>query len=118
MLQSYRDLDFYVDSYELALKVHKMTLRFPRFEGTELGSQLRRSTKSIPANIAEGWGRRVSAADFKRFLVCALGSCDETRVHLDFARDLGYITDEEHKEMSEGYSSVGKRLNRFTNRWS
>ena len=117
MINSYRDLDFYTDSYQLALEVHAFSLQFPVFERFEQGSQMRRASKSIAANIAEGWGRRASDAEFKHFLRISLGSCDEMQVHLDFARDLGYITAECHIDMVHRYESVGKRINAFGRRW-
>jgi four helix bundle protein len=117
LISSYRDLDFYKDSYELALEIHRLTLTFPSFEKLELGSQMRRASKGIPQNIAEGWGRRSSEKDFKHFLVIALGSSDEMQVHLDFTRDLGYITVEAHSALRERYSSVSRRINAFHGRW-
>jgi four helix bundle protein len=93
---NYRDLRIYQQSYQAALEVHRLTLRFPAFERGELGSQLRRASKSIPINIAEGYGRKRSAVDFKRFLGIALGSCDEVSVLLDFSRDLKYLPNEAH----------------------
>ena len=59
MIESYRDLRVYQISYELALEVHKLTLKFPDFEKYELGSQARRAAVSIPVNIAEGYGKKV-----------------------------------------------------------
>ena len=91
---NYRDLRIYQQSYQAALEAHQVTLKFPAFERGELGSQLRRSSQSIPINIAEGYGRKRSAVDFKRFLGIALGSCDEVSVLLDFSRDLKYLPDE------------------------
>jgi four helix bundle protein len=117
VIQSFRDLDFYCDSYQLALEVHEITLGFPSFEKLEQGSQMRRASKRIPANIAEGWGRRAKEAEFKHFLLISLGGCDEMQVHLDFARDLKYITVDRHKDLSERYESVGKRINAFHQRW-
>lgn len=117
MIQSYRDLDFYRDAYQLALEVHEITLGLPAFERLELGSQMRRASKRVPANIAEGWGRRAKEAEFKHFLIIALSGCDEMQVHLDFARDLNYITVERHADLSERYTSVGKRMTAFHQRW-
>ena len=77
-ISSYRDLRIYQRSYEAALEIHRITPKFPGFERSELGSQLRRAATSIPINIAEGYGRKRSPEDFKRFLVIALGSCDES----------------------------------------
>src|SRR5260370_16926660 len=88
---SYRDLRIYQQSYEAALEIHQVTLRFPAFERGELGSQLRRASKSVPINIAEGYGRKRSAVDFKGFLGIALGPWDESSVFLDFAHNLKYL---------------------------
>ena len=59
MIKSYQDLRVYQISYQLALQVHQLTLKFPDFERYELGSQLRRAATSIPINIAEGYGKKV-----------------------------------------------------------
>ena len=117
MIRSYRDLDFYRDAYQLALEIHQVTLTFPAFETHELGVQMRRSSKGVPQNIAEGWGRRESEKDFKHFLLIALGSCDEMQVHLDFSVDLGYITAGQHVDFRDRYTSVGKRIRAFRERW-
>ena len=90
MIRSYKDLQVYKRSYKLALKVHEITLKFPDIEKHELGSQLRRATKSIPLNIGEGYGKRSSENEFKRFLMMAIGSCDEVKILIEFAKDLNY----------------------------
>ena len=87
-IASYRDLRVFQRSYELALKIHRITQKFPIFERRELGSQLRRAATSIPTNIAEGYGRKRSADDFKRFLVIAMGSANEVSVELALTKDL------------------------------
>ena len=89
MIQKYQDLRVYQEAYRLAILVHKKTLNFPEIERHELGSQLRRAATSIPANIAEGYGRKNSAAEFKHFLRNALGSGNEVRVFIDMTKDLG-----------------------------
>ena len=71
---------------------------FPVFEMHELGGQIRRASKGIPQNIAEGWARRESEKEFKHYLLIAIGSCEEMGVHLDYAKDLGYISSEAHAE--------------------
>ena len=108
---SYSNLKVYQRSYDLALTVHKRSLDYPRMEQYELASQLRRSSKSIPVNIAEGIGKRDSAAETMRFLKMAMGSCDEVRLWLRFSKDLGYLNDQEYVELSEAYEEVGKMLN-------
>ncbi|NBV47641.1 MAG: four helix bundle protein [Verrucomicrobia bacterium] len=69
---------------DLSVEVHRMTLEeLPRFEMHEVGSQVRRSAKSIRANIVEGYGKRRYKLDFLRHLTYALGSAQETLDHLD-----------------------------------
>ena len=116
-IRSYRDLRIYQRSYAAALEVHRLTLKFPTFERSELGSQLRRASSSIPINIAEGYGRKKSASDFKRFLIIALGSCDETSVLLDFSRDLNYLDEETHALLKEKYEEIGKGLTKTIQIW-
>jgi four helix bundle protein len=117
VLTSFRDLDFYHDAYQLALEVHALTVHFPAFEQRELGSQMRNASKRIPQVIAEGWGRREHAKDFKHFLSVAAASGEELQVHLDFCRDLGYLEVERHQELRERYQSVIRRMVAFSKRW-
>ena len=79
----------------------------------EEGKQIRKSSKSIPATIAEGWGRRYYKNEFIRFLIYALGSCDETVVHLDFVFGSRYISKDQHNECTERYNVLGKKINRY-----
>ena len=116
-IMSYRDLRVYQKAYGNSLEIHKLSLRFPQHEQYELGSQIRRATKSIAMNIAEGYGRKESLADFKRFIVMALGSNDEVRVQLDYCNDLGYITEEQHRLYTEEYDKIGKMLNTMLQSW-
>ena len=114
----YHRLDVYQKSYQLALEVHRMTMGFPKAEQYEMGGQIRRSSKSIPVNIAEGMGKQGSVKDVKKFITIALGSCDETKVWLEFAKDLGYIKEEEFKVLSERYNEVGRMLRGLLNRYN
>ena len=117
MLEHFEDLDVYQRSFELALTVHKLTLCFPDIEKEELGRQLRKASKSICANIAEGFGRRQSSRDFKHFLVMALGSADECQCHLKFAIELGYIDQIKGAELIESFRISAKQLNRLNTVW-
>jgi four helix bundle protein len=106
------DLLVFQKAYAAALDVHRLTQGFPRSEQFELASQLRRSSKSICANLAEGRGRqRGSNAEFRRFLVIAIGSADETSLWIRFALDLGYIDVATCEEMSERYREIARMLN-------
>ena len=114
----YHRLDVYAKSYQLALEIHKVSLRFPKIEQYALAQQLRASSKSIPVNIAEGMGRQASPRDVVQFIRIALGSCDETRVWLDFARDLGYMDPEAHRDFEERYCEIGRMLTGLIRKWS
>lgn len=76
-MKSYRDLDIYKDAFQLAQEVHKLSLTLPKHELYEQGSQIRRSTKSIKDQIAEGYGRKRYKNDFVKFSTYSQASCDE-----------------------------------------
>ena len=116
MIKSYKDLEIYRRSYDLSLELHEITKGYPESERYDLVSQIRRCSKSIPTNIAEGFGRR-SKDDFKRFVKISLGSCNELEVHLCFSKDLGYISEEEYCKLSNENDEIGKMLNSTLNRW-
>lgn len=82
-MKSYRDLEIYKKGLALFLETHKMSLRLPKYELYELGSQLRRSSDSVITNIVEGYGRKRYQADFIRFLVYSHSSNLETINHLE-----------------------------------
>jgi four helix bundle protein len=113
----YHRLDVYQKSYQAALDVHKASLNFPKIEQYGLAQQLRGSSKSIPANIAEGMGKQDSQADVRRFIKIAIGSCDETRVWLEFARDLGYMSADVQRQFDERYQEVGRMLQGVVKRY-
>ena len=86
------DLEVFRRAYRLSLEVHRASLEFPRIEQFALADQVRRASKSICANLAEGFGRQQqSKPEFRRFLIMALGSADEMQVWTMYCRDLGYI---------------------------
>ena len=116
-IKVYRDLEVYKESYSAALFVSKLTRKFPRIEQPELARQLRRSARSVPANIAEGWAKRNSAAEFKRYLQMAMGSCHETRVWLDMSHDEGYLSLKEHGDACSRYEKIGVMLHRLWKAW-
>jgi four helix bundle protein len=97
--------------------VHQLPHGFPDFERFGLSDQIRRASKSIPTNIAEGYGRRKSAKDFKHFLSISLGSANEMIVHLEIARELGYAQSKACNELIEEYSIVTRMLFRLIENW-
>lgn len=88
-----------------------MTMKLPKFELYETGSQIRRSSKSIRSNIVEGYGRRRYTSDFIRFLVYANSSMDETRDHLETLIETGSLTDKKSfKRISDKLDQTGKMI--------
>ncbi|HMB41779.1 MAG TPA: four helix bundle protein, partial [Balneolaceae bacterium] len=93
---SYKNLKIWQSARKLSIEIHKMTMKLPRFEFYEVGSQIRRSSKSIRSNIVEGYGRRRYKSDFIKFLVFAHSSTDETRDHLDTLFETGSLIDKKY----------------------
>ena len=112
-MKSYRDLDIYQESYQLALDVHKLSLKLPNYEMYETGSQVKRSSKSVTANIVERYGRKIYKAEFIRFLIFSHSSCEETIIHLNFIRDLHNNLIEEADVFIERYTELSKKIYRF-----
>jgi four helix bundle protein len=110
VVKKYQDLEIYKISYELALKIHNMSLKFPKYELYEEGSQIRRSSKSIVINIVEGFGRRKYKKDFIKFLIYSQASCYETKEHLKFIFNSGYITKDKFNLFSKEYDSLGAKI--------
>jgi four helix bundle protein len=102
---------------DLLVRVHEVCKRLPSDEKIELISQMRRASKSTPANIAEGFSKRQSAAEFKRYMRSAMGSANEMETHLRIAGRLGYMKDTELEELTDGYNHVGRQLNRLITSW-
>jgi four helix bundle protein len=110
-MKSYHDLEIYQESKSLAIEVHKMTLRLPKFELYEEGGQIRRSSKAVTSAIVEGYGRKRYKNDFIKYLVISHTECDETLVHLDFLFETGSMQDKDlHNRFKEAYSQVSKKI--------
>ena len=112
--QSYEDTEIYGIAKELARKVHRMTLvELPKFEMYEEGSQIRRSSKSIVANIVEGFGRRRYKNEFVQFLTYAVASCDETKAHLEMLHETESLNRNIFEDLFTGYEELGAKLFNF-----
>ena len=112
---SYRHLEIWKLARQVAIAVHRMTLQnLPKFEMYEEGSQIRRSAKSVAANIVEGYGWRRYKQEFIRFLIFAHASCDETIDHLEMLFDTKSLTNEVvYRELSTQLDLLGRKLNVF-----
>jgi four helix bundle protein len=108
---AFEDLAVFRRAYALSLAVHRKSLDFPAIEQRGLADQVRRASKSICANLAEGWGRRGFApADFRRFVVMAVGSADEMRVWTRYCLDLGYLDEATWRLWCDEYTEISRML--------
>jgi four helix bundle protein len=110
---TYKDLNVFERAYRLALKVHNLSLKLPKELQYDLADQIRRSSRSIPSNIAEGYSRNKSLKDKINFLKSALGSNEEMIFNLRFLKDVELISEEEFEELHKEYVICGKQLNRL-----
>jgi len=114
VFQTYEDLEIYQLSHGLAIEIHRISLSMPKFELYEEGSQLRRSAKSIPVNIVEGFGRRRYKNEFIRFLTFALASCDETKEHLKILYGTDSLKDSDiFDSILQRYEELGRKIHNF-----
>jgi len=112
--QSYKDLEIYLLAKELAVKVHRMTLRdLPKFEMYEEGSQIRKSSKSVVSNIVEGYGRKRYKNEFIQFLTYVLASCDETKTHLEMLYETSSLNEKVYQELFQEYKRLGPKIFNF-----
>ena len=112
-MSGFKNLDIYQRSYAAAKAVYMTVKNFPVFERDGMCDQMRRASLSIPMNIAEGYAKKASQADFRRFLMMAIGSANEMIVLLDFSKDVGYISEETHSKAAAEYEEIAKMLNTF-----
>ena len=116
-VRSYRDLLVYQQAYRLALDASRFTKELPRTEQFELGRQLRRCSRSVPANIVEGWAKRNSPAEFKRRLLIASGELAETKFWIDLAVDEGFAERRLADALSNEYSKLGFMIHNLWKEW-
>jgi four helix bundle protein len=111
------DLQVFRKAYETALEAHRLAATLPKHEQYDLASQLRRSSKSICANLVEGRGRQQgSSVEFRRFVLMALGSADESALWCRFAKDLGYVSAEECARLEAQFSEIARMLNKLASK--
>jgi four helix bundle protein len=112
--QSYEDLEIYTLSKKLAVEIHKMTLdELPKYEMYEQGSQIRRSSKSIAANLVEGFGRKIYKGEYAQFLTYSLSSCDETKYHLDILYETESLKPDKYEYFIKQYRELGRKIYNF-----
>ena len=118
MVRSFEDLEVFKRAYRLSLDIHKASLTFPRSEQFEIAAQIRRASKSVCANIAEGFGKqRISSAEFGRYLAVAIGSAEEMRVWCRYCLDLGYIDEDTWCSWRDAYQEIAMMLQGLRRNW-
>ena len=109
-MRDYKKIKAWELAHQLALNVYRSTARFPASEQFGVTSQLRRAASSVPANIAEGSGRKKTDKDFLRLLDIALGSLKETEYFLLLSNELNYLQKAEWKTLQERVTDALKCL--------
>jgi four helix bundle protein len=117
MIKSLADLEVYQLSFQLAMDVFKITKGFPKEEKYSLTDQVIRSSRSIAANIAEGWGKRTYENEFKKHLVYAIGSLEETKVWIQFSKSCGYIDESVLSNFNACMEHVGAKIFTLFKNW-
>ena len=115
---TFEDLEVFKRAYRVSLEVHRISLEFPQAEQYGLADQIRRASKSICANLAEGFGKQSrSAAEFKRYIQISIGSADEMRVWIRYCFDLGYIDQSQWQSWRDEYQEIARMLQGLANSW-
>jgi four helix bundle protein len=116
-IRSYRDLEVYGLAYAADMDIFRATRTMPAEERFSLSDQIRRSSRSVCANISEGWAQRRYENKFKNRLSDAEGSASETQTWLDFAKDCGYFKPDFHKTQAANYDRISAMLYRLAMNW-
>ena len=111
-MNDFKRLKSWEKAHSLALDVYRATKSFPKEETYGLTAQMRRAAASVPANVAEGYGRN-GDAELGRFLSIAAGSACELEYHLLLARDLGYLAEPAYLNLNAGTCEVKRMLASF-----
>jgi four helix bundle protein len=109
-MRGYRDLKIYQLAHKLAMEIFNESKPFPKEERYSLTDQIRRSSRSVATNIAEGYRKRRYPNMFVSKMADADSEGAETQVWLDFAQDCGYLARDRHDELINGYEDVGTML--------
>ena len=108
--KGFRDLTVYQKAFELAIKIFNFTKTFPKEETYSLIDQIRRSSRSVCANITESWPKRKYIKMFVSKLIDASGECSETEFWIDISKEIGYLTESEHLDLSSKCQEIAKML--------
>ena len=110
-ISTFRELEVYKLGFETAMEIFELTKKFPSEERYALIDQIRRSSRSVCSNIAEGWRKRLYKAVFINKLSDSAQEAAETQVWLEFAKKCKYITEEQFKHFDDRYEHIFAMLN-------
>ena len=116
-IQKVSGLEVYNLSFSLAMEIFEATKRFPKVEKYSLTDQIRRSSRSVSANISEGYGKRVYPASFKRHLIDSMGSLEETKTWLEFAKSCQCPDSDISDSLYKTCEDVGAKIFRLHEKW-
>ena len=119
-IQCVEDLVVLTKAYEVSLELHEASQSWPKHEQFRgIADQIRRASKGICANLAEGFGKQAySKAEFKRYIAMAIGSADEIRVWLSYAKDLSYMSAKDAQIYRDRYQTIAKMLTGLHKSWA
>jgi four helix bundle protein len=116
-IRSYRDIEAYQRAKALVVPIHELAAIFPSREQFDLCDQIRRASKSVTANIVEGYSHKDTPAKAKQFWRIAMGSANEMIEHLETAVALKYTSQDTCQPYIEEYTVVAKQLNKLIRNW-
>jgi four helix bundle protein len=109
-ITSHRELEVWIEAMNLAMDVFAMTKRFPTDERFSLTDQIRRSSRSVAANLSEAWRKRRYEAAFVSKLNDSEGEAAETQTHLEIALRCGYLTADQFQSIDARYETLLARI--------
>lgn len=113
--QGVKDLIVFKKAYAAAMEIYNESKNFPKDETYSLTDQVRRSSRSVCVNLAEAYRKRIYPKHFVSKLNDSDGECSETLIHLDFAKDCGYVSQQKHKLIVDEYLQIGRMLGSMMN---
>ena len=116
-IQSVKDIQAFNKSFQFAMFIFHASASFPKEEKYSLTDQIRRSSRSVSVNIAEGWAKRTYPKQFKRHLIDSYGSIEETKVWLEFAYQCEYLAADRYSDLSNTANLISSMVYNLHNNW-
>jgi four helix bundle protein len=117
MIKSVFDLEVFNLAYSFAMEIFHVTRKFPKEERYSLTDQIVRASRSIAANIAEGWGKRIYENEFKKHLIYSMGSLEESKVWLLFAKDCAFVEIQAYDSLFAKSDLLGSKIYKLYENW-